>query len=155
MFSQTNDYALRVVTYLATHDGTPARNADIARVTQVPPGYLYKVLQPLVRAGLLRAQRGKHGGFVLNRPADGITVYDVVHAVNPLPRIRTCPLHLQSHGVKLCALHRRLDDAFALVEKAFRSSTIADLLADSGPSKPLCERPEKPLTKLTVHRRSH
>jgi DNA-binding IscR family transcriptional regulator len=78
----------------------------------------------------------------------------VVHAVDPLPRIHTCPLHLQSHGVKLCALHRRLDDAFALVEKAFRSSTIADLLADSGPSKSLCERSEKPLTKLTVQRRS-
>src|ERR1035437_2744136 len=102
MFSQTNEYALRVITFLGAHDGTPAKNADIAKATQVPAGYLYKVLQILDRAGLVRAQRGMHGGFTLNRPPAEITVFDVIQSVDPLPRIHTCPLHLASHGVKLC-----------------------------------------------------
>jgi hypothetical protein len=40
--------------------------------------------------------------------------------------------------VKLCALHRRLDNAMESVEDAFRQSTLADVLADPNPSVPLC-----------------
>ena len=148
MFSQTNEYALRVITYLAANSDTPAKNADIAKATQVPPGYLYKVLQTLDKAGLVTARRGMHGGFSLSRPAQNITVFEVVQAVDPLPRIRTCPLHLASHGVRLCALHGRLDQAFAMVEEAFRASTIADLLADPRPSQPLCEGQTKPSLQI-------
>jgi Rrf2 family transcriptional regulator, nitric oxide-sensitive transcriptional repressor len=139
MFSQTNEYALRVVTYLALHPDKPAKNADIAKVTHVPPGYLYKVLQTLDRAGLVRGQRGMHGGFTLARPADQITVLDVVSAVDPLPRVRSCPLHIQGHSVHLCALHKRVDQAFSRVEDAFAKTTIGELLQDNVNSKPLSD----------------
>jgi Rrf2 family transcriptional regulator, nitric oxide-sensitive transcriptional repressor len=139
MFSQTNEYALRVVTYLAMHPGKPAKNADISKVTQVPPGYLYKVLQTLDRAGLVNGQRGMHGGFTLARPADQISVLDVISAVDPLPRIRLCPLHLEGHSIRLCSLHRRIDAAFASVEEAFSKSTVAELLADATACAPMCE----------------
>jgi Rrf2 family transcriptional regulator, nitric oxide-sensitive transcriptional repressor len=140
MFSQTNEYALRVVTYLAFHPDVPCKNADIAKATQVPPGYLYKVLQILDRAGLVHGQRGMHGGFMLARAPEDISVYDIICAVDPLPRVESCPLHIDSHCEKLCALHMRLDKAFATVEKAFRDSTVAELLKESslGP-RPLGE----------------
>jgi Rrf2 family transcriptional regulator, nitric oxide-sensitive transcriptional repressor len=139
MFSQTNEYALRVITYLALHPGKPAKNADIAKVTQVPPGYLYKVLQTLDRAGLVHGQRGMHGGFTLAREPSQISVLDVVSAVDPLPRVRTCPLHIDGHSVKLCALHKRVDLAFSRVEEAFAKTTIAELLQDNLNSKPLTD----------------
>jgi Rrf2 family protein len=139
MFSQTNEYALRVITYLALHPGKPAKNADIAKVTQVPPGYLYKVLQTLDRAGLVRGQRGMYGGFTLAREPDLISVLDVVSAVDPLPRVRVCPLHIEGHSVKLCALHKRVDQAFSRVEDAFAKTTIAELLQDNVNSKPLTD----------------
>ena len=66
-----------------------------------------------------------------------MTVWDVVEVVDPLERIRTCPLGLKSHGVALCPLHRRLDEALASVEAAFRATTIAEVVADPSPSKPL------------------
>ena len=69
---------------------------------------------------------------------DELTILDVVNAVEPLQRIETCPLGLLEHGVKLCALHRRLDNAMKSVEDAFRHSTLADVLADPNPSVPLC-----------------
>jgi len=141
MFSQTNEYALRVITFLGATPKGLARNADIAEVTKVPVGYLYKILQILERAGLVRGQRGKHGGYSLNRPPTEISVLDVVNAVDPLPRIRTCPLQLRSHGVRLCPLHRRLDDAFAYLEDVFRKSLISDLLVESSESIPLCDSP--------------
>jgi len=139
MFSQTNEYALRVITYLAMHPGKPAKNADIAKVTMVPPGYLYKVLQTLDRAGLVHGQRGMHGGFTLARTPDQISVLDVISAVDPLPRVRFCPLNIEGHTVKMCSLHKRIDQAFARVEDAFAKSSIAELLADTLNSQPMCD----------------
>ena len=141
MFSQTAEYALRAVVYLASQGGAAQTTQQIAEATRVPAGYLAKVMQGLSRAGLVYSQRGLHGGFTLSRPADALTVLDVVRAVDPLRRIRSCPLGIKGH-VNLCPLHRRLDNAMALVEKALQDSTIAELLAEPNPKKgipvPLC-----------------
>lgn len=139
MFSQTTEYALRVVAFLADRGGEAATTRQIAAATRVPEGYLAKVVQSLARAGIVRSQRGPHGGSVLARPADDLTMYDVVQAVEPIRRILSCPLGLKSHGSALCPVHRRLDDALALVERAFRESTIAGLLNEPSRSKPLCD----------------
>ena len=139
MFSQTAEYALRVVAYLAVAGGQAATTRKIAVGTRVPEGYLAKVLQSLSRAGIVRSQRGPNGGSVLARPASDVTIYDVVQAVDPIRRITACPLGLESHGAQLCPVHRRLDDALALVERAFRESTIASLLAEPSRSRPLCD----------------
>src|SRR3954466_15208451 len=124
MFSQTLEYALRIVVYIAGAGGKPATTRQIALATHVPESYLSKVLQGLSRAGLVRSQRGLHGGSVLARPADQITLYDVIQSVAPIRRITTCPLGLKSHGANLCPVHRRLDDAYAMIEQTFRASTI-------------------------------
>ena len=140
MISQTAEYALRAIVYLADQSDAPRTTQQIAKVTRVPAGYLAKVMQGLSRAGLVRAQRGLHGGFTLAVPSKELTVLDVVQAVDPLRRIEHCPLGIVSHR-SLCPLHRRLDNAVAMVEKALGSSTIAELLAEPkrGKSvKPLC-----------------
>ena len=139
MFSQTAEYALRVVAYLAASGGKAETTREIAAGTRVPVGYLAKVLQSLSKAGIVRSQRGPNGGSVLALPAEKLTIYDVVQAVDPIRRITSCPLGLKSHGSALCPVHRRLDDALALVERAFRDSTIAGLLAEPSRSKPLCD----------------
>ena len=139
MFSQTAEYALRAVVWLAAHPGEPQTNLEIAAAAQVPADYLSKVMQSLGRGALVQAQRGKHGGFTLARPADRISILEVVNAVDPIRRIRTCPLGLKSHGQRLCALHRRMDDAMAHVERALGSTTIADLVEEPSPVRPLCE----------------
>jgi Rrf2 family transcriptional regulator, nitric oxide-sensitive transcriptional repressor len=139
MFSQTTEYALRAIVWLASHSPEPQKTQAIAAATRVPAGYLSKVLQALGRARLVSSRRGLYGGFVLTRPPEKIRVIEVVNAVDPIRRIETCPLGLQSHGKNLCALHRRLDDAIAHIEQAFSRSTIADLLGETATSPPLCE----------------
>jgi Rrf2 family protein len=148
VFSQTTEYALRIVVYLASLGNRPATIAQIAAATRVPAGYLAKVLVSLSRAGIVRSQRGLHGGSVLAQPASEITVYDVVQAVDPIVRITTCPLGLEDHGVNLCPLHRRLDQAIATVEQAFRASSIGELVADPSPIKPLGEISTVPASGL-------
>ncbi len=139
MFSQTTDYALRAIVTLAGDANVPWTAQAIATKTLVPADYLMKVLQPLSKAGLVVAQRGRGGGFLLARPADQIQVLEVIAAVDPIRRIKTCPLGLKAHGTNLCPLHRKLDDAIRLVEEAFASTTIADILADPSPIRPLCQ----------------
>lgn len=140
MISQTVEYALRAAVYLADQAPEPRTTEQIAAVTRVPQAYLSKVLQEMVRAGIVRSQRGIHGGFVLDRPAKKLTILEVVNAVDPIQRIRTCPLGLSSHGLRLCPLHRRLDAALASVESAFDRTTLAEVLAEPSKSVPLCDR---------------
>ena len=137
MISQTTEYALRAVVHLALHTEEPQTTQQIAFATKAPVAYLSKVLQSLGRAGIVRTQRGLHGGALLTKSPQLLTVYEIVQAVDPLERIVTCPLGLISHGTNLCPLHRRLDDAICQVETAFRTSTIADLLEDKTGSIPL------------------
>jgi Rrf2 family protein len=139
MFSQTAEYALRIIVFLGTLRGQSATTKQLAAATRVPEGYLAKILQSLSRAGLVNSQRGLHGGSTLRRDPGQISMYDVVTAIAPLPRIQTCPLGLESHGTNLCAVHRRLDDAVAMVERVFRETTIADLLTETQTSIPLTE----------------
>lgn len=141
MISQTAEYALRAITHLAFNMGTPQTNKQISEATHVPLSYLSKVLQGLTRAGLIRSQRGLRGGFTLAQTPEDLTVYAIIQAVDPLPRIHTCPLGLKAHGTNLCPLHRRLDDAMSFVETAFKESTIADLITQPTTSRPLCSLP--------------
>jgi len=138
MFSQTVEYALRAVVWLAAHQDDPQTTVQIAAATMVPAGYLSKVMQSLGRAGLATAQRGKGGGFVLARPATQVTVLEVVNSVEPFQRIKECPLGIPSHGASLCPLHKRLDAAMASVEQAFADTSIANVLGEPSASKPLC-----------------
>ncbi len=138
-FSQTAEYALRAAVFLADHEGEPQVTQRIAEVTRVPAGYLSKVLQALGRAGVVSGQRGVGGGFTLARAPADLTVLDVVNAVDPIRRIRECPLGLQAHGVNLCPLHHKLDEAIAMIERAFGETTLADLLHVPGRVKPLCD----------------
>ncbi len=144
MISQTAEYALRAVVFLAAHGGAAQTAQQISAGTRVTAGYLSKVMQNLSRAGLVHSQRGLHGGFTLASAPEELTVLDIVQAVDPIRRIRTCPLGIKDH-ISLCPLHRRLDDAIQLVETALKQSTIAELLVEPdrarGVPVPLCSWP--------------
>ncbi len=144
MLSQTVEYALRAVVYLAGQVPQPRTTDEVATATKVPRAYLSKILQGLVRAGLVHAKRGIGGGITLAKPPEELTILEVVDAVEPIRRIEACPLGLKSHGIRLCPLHRRLDNALAAVEDAFRGTTLAEVLADPSESIPLCDFPQSP-----------
>lgn len=142
MLSQTVEYALRAAVYLASQVPEPRTTDEIAGATKVPRAYLSKILQGLARSGVVRSRRGIGGGVTLVKRPEDLTILEVVDAVEPIGRITTCPLGLESHGVRLCPLHRRLDNALAAVEDAFRGTTLAEVLAEPSESVPLCDFPQ-------------
>lgn len=133
MFSLTTEYAMRAVLALASGDGKPMTTRRIAEVMKVPQSYLSKVLQSLVKAGLVYSTRGLKGGFVLVSKPDEISMLDIMDAVSPIKRIESCPLDLEGHSSELCPLHRRLDAAMGLVQDAFRNTTLAEVLSEENP----------------------
>jgi Rrf2 family protein len=140
MFSQTAEYALRAMTMLAELDpnGPSATAERISAVTRVPRSYLSKVMRDLARAGLVDSQRGPNGGFVLGRPAEQITILQVLAAVDPIHRITSCPLGRPDH-VKLCPLHRRLDAAIAQVEGVLGRTTLGELVTQGTKGCPMMD----------------
>lgn len=139
MISQTVEYALRAIVTIAQHEGKPCTAREISEITHVPAAYLSKLMQGLVRGGLVNSQRGLHGGFVLTNDPERLTIWDIINVVEPIQRIHACPLGIQSHGANLCPLHRRLDKAMETIEEMFKKTTVAEVLAQSGSVTPLCE----------------
>ena len=138
MFSQTAEYAVRAIVWLAEHaDECPLGNQVIAESTQVPQTYLAKIMQALAKADLVSSRRGVGGGFVLNRPAAEITLLDVVNSVDPLQRFEDCPLKLAGHRKRRCSMHAQLDAAMEKVEEVLSASTIDDLIKDTSRPKPM------------------
>jgi Rrf2 family nitric oxide-sensitive transcriptional repressor len=141
MLSKSVEYALRAVCYLAGQAPKACTTEQISEATKVTSAYLSKVLQNLVRKKVVHSQRGIGGGMTLVKTPAELTILEVVNAVEPIERIRECPLGLEAHGTRLCPLHRRLDNALAMMEKAFGQTTLAEVLAEPSSSIPLCNFP--------------
>lgn len=153
VLSDASEYAVRAAIWLAQSPQTPQKVRDIAAGTRAAPGYLIKVLQALQKAGILSAQRGIRGGFVLVRDPQQLSVLEVINAVDPLERIACCPLGLEAHTGCLCAWHQHLDGAIAAAEAGLGRRTIGDLLAGADgiwPSKGL--RPPRECDALAAGR---
>jgi Rrf2 family transcriptional regulator, nitric oxide-sensitive transcriptional repressor len=151
MLSQTVEYSLRAVLLLASRHNQALTVKEIAEQTKVPAPYLSKTMKGLVRAGIVQSRRGLGGGFKLVTNPDQITIWDIVQAIDPIKRIRSCPLGIEGHDA-LCPLHRRIDEAIESIEKAFRSSSLADLLQEWPEVSPLCV--PSPIVQITLAQKS-
>lgn len=137
MISKTAEYALRAVTCLAARPEGPISADALAEQTRVPRRYLTRVMQDLAVAELVDSRSGPGGGYLLALAPDTLTILDVVNAVSPLERIKSCPLEIGSHK-SLCPLHAELDRAYAATEKAFAAVTLKQLV-QSKSVVPLCK----------------
>lgn len=128
MISLTIEYALRAMVCLSSARPNECMNSEaIAERTKVPKGYLSKIMRDLVVGKLVDSQRGPNGGFILARTASQISILDIIKAVDPINRIHECPLGNPAH-VKLCPLHRRLDDSLANIERDFKETLLSEVL---------------------------
>lgn len=85
------DYALMAMKHLAEHPGQSSRSAkDVADAFGIPPEALAKILQRLAKAGLLHSQHGINGGYTLARPAQTISAFEVIQAIDGPLFITSC-----------------------------------------------------------------
>jgi len=88
------DYGLRAVIYLSGQDPEKCCSiAEIAKHQGVPRKFLEKIIQDLVRSGLIKSKRGSCGGYTLAKPADSISFYDVIAAIEGPIAVNVCLDH--------------------------------------------------------------
>jgi Rrf2 family protein len=145
------DYAVRAAIELAAaSDEKPVKAERIATAQGVPLNFLENILGELRHAGIVRSQRGAEGGFRLAKPADQITVADVIRAVEgPLASVRGGPPEEASYGGAATALPRVWIAVRANLRAVVEHVTLADLAAGRIPSRidRLAEDPEAWVTR--------
>ena len=150
MLSRTAEYALRIMILLTEHKDKSMTAEEIAQATLVPPGYTVKVLQQLGRAKLSRGQRGRNGGFILACDPAKVNLLQVVTVIDPLERIKECPLGRADHQHALCPLHHQIDLAIEALENSLSSMTLQDVL-DSAEGSSLCQDHIQATATLSVN----
>jgi Rrf2 family protein len=88
------DYGLRAVIYLSEQQpGKCSSIAEIAKHQDVPRKFLEKIIQDLVRQGLIKSKRGSAGGYMLARSAEEISFCDVIEAIEGPIAVNACMDH--------------------------------------------------------------
>ena len=127
------DYGVRVMMHLVCQaSGTRASLTDLAEAADVSPAFLSKVLQRLVRAGLLASRRGKRGGFEMLEKGRQASLYDILEALDGLPALNVCLLDSGScHRSPWCAAHPVWMAAQQRLLETLRETPIEGLAWDS------------------------
>jgi Rrf2 family iron-sulfur cluster assembly transcriptional regulator len=161
LLNSTCTYAIRAALQVAVErpgPGTFVSTRRIAEVLGVPFAFLTKVLQGLTSAGIFQSQRGATGGVALARPAESITLLEILAAVGNEGMFRECVLGLPScSDSSPCALHSSWREERSRLEKLFAQTTLADL-AGQGAAEEVVEvtkpaavaRPRSPSTRRTT-----
>ena len=112
------DYALRAAIELASAGDGPTKGEAISRAQQIPLKFLENILVELRHAGIVRSQRGVEGGYWLARPAEDVSLAEVIRAVEgPIANVRG----LGPHEVEYPAPAGRLQEVWIAVRASLRN----------------------------------
>jgi len=133
ILSQTSEYALRIMACIALAQGARAlRGKEIATSINCPGPYVSKVLRKLVTAGLLKAEKGHGGGFLLARPASKIRFIDVLEAVQGPAKTKHCIFGWrQCNPNNPCILHNRWTKVNNSFQTWARLTSLSDIQKDA------------------------
>src|SRR3954454_5964994 len=121
------DYAVRAMVELAAAEGGTLKAERIAQAQEIPLKFLENIMTDLRQAGLVRSQRGAEGGYWLARPADEITLAQVIRAVEgPLANVRG----RRSEEVEFTGPAAPLREVWVAVRASLRSVLESVTLAD-------------------------
>jgi len=128
------DYAVRAAVELAAA-GDMVTADQIAQAQEIPVNFLENILRDLRRAGIVESRRGQAGGYLLARPAEAISIADVIRAVEgPLANVRgISPDALEYHG-SAAKLREVWVALRASVRSVLEQVTLADVARGEMPS---------------------
>jgi FeS assembly SUF system regulator len=126
--SKLTDYAVVVMIHLDRGEVVQT-SPGIARATGIPEPTVAKVLKALAGSGLVGSQRGARGGYRLSRPIDGVSVAEVVEAIEGPIALTACVEGAsglcESKG--LCPMHGRWDPVNDAIQQALSGIMLADM----------------------------
>ncbi len=135
-FSKKADYALMAMKHLALSGDVRSSSArEIAALYDIPIELMAKVLQRLVRRGLLASHQGTRGGYELARRPTQISVADVIQAIDGPVTVTACSTEEnQCEQFSKCNVRDPLWKVRERILTALGECTIAELAADPAPA---------------------
>ena len=144
------DYAVRAAVDLAAATRLPVHAEEVAERQGIPLSFLVKILHELRLAGIVSSQRGPEGGYQLARPAEEISVADILRAVEgPLADVRGTPPEDVGYQGSAVPLQRVWVALRTNVRAVLETVTLADVAEDHLPAEVegLAEKRESWLTR--------
>jgi len=121
------DYGLMAMKHLAEHAGSSSAK-DVADAYAIPQEALAKILQKLVKSGLLHSQHGTNGGYTLAREADTISAYEVIRAIDGPLFITSCiTVRGECDQTQRCTIKEPMRRVNQSIEEVLRSIKISEM----------------------------
>ena len=131
--TRRTDYAIRTVLFLAREGSSEVVPASrIAEAMGIPPRFLAQVMQDLVGAAIVEARLGRDGGYRLARDPSGLSMLEIIEAVEGerAPRRRRCVLRsADCDRDRPCDAHAVFTAAQDALLAELRGATVQDVLA--------------------------
>lgn len=132
IINQATDYGFRAVVYLAGQEPDQLVEAQaIAREVVIPMRFLLKIMPSLIKAGIVRSQRGAGGGYALARDPADISLLDILEAIEGPIRLNRCLLDpglCSREAAPDCKVHQALGEIQNRLAVDFARCRIAELL---------------------------
>jgi Rrf2 family protein len=127
--TRATEYSIRALLHLAERYPDPVvPKEEICGAEGITAPFLTKILQPLVRSGMVRSKRGVAGGFGLIADPEKITLFDVMEAAKEPLALNACVLEEERCGrVSTCPVHDLWVEARGRIEEVFSRRSVADL----------------------------
>lgn len=127
--TMTGEYAIRTMLHLASVPAeTTVQIPEVSHTWDIPEGFLRKIVPQLSKAGLIHSRRGVGGGIQLARPAEAITLLDVIEAVEGKLSLNYCLLNpLFCHRTPWCAVHIVWCEAQQKLKEILSKRSLAEL----------------------------
>lgn len=135
IFRKTVGYALQTVIYLSTQPfKKPILQKEITNTLDIPHHYLGKILQPLIKSGIIGSKTGAFGGFYLAKRSKEIVLYDIVKIFEGADYFEDCVLGFPGCDDNTpCPVHKEWSSAKIIIQKFMEENTVADWGAEIGP----------------------
>jgi len=130
VITRATEYAVRTVIFLAQQPKDDiVLKKDICRTQEVTPAFLTKILQPLIKAGIVNSQRGVGGGFLLAKDPQEITMLDILQAEEGQLKLNHCLVDANfCHRDTYCSAHEVWHDAQHEMAEVLERYSVADLV---------------------------
>jgi len=130
VITRATEYAIRTIIYLAQQPKSEiVLKKDICRTQNVTPAFLTKILQPLIKAGIVSSQRGVGGGFLLARDPEEINLLDILQAEEGELKLNHCLVDESScQRDRHCSAHEVWHEAQDEMIKVLQRYSVAELV---------------------------
>ncbi len=123
------EYAIKGLLYLALQEGRVVRAEEIAKVHTIPTPYLSKILQTLVRSGMVRSLKGPSGGFTLDSRPEEITLLRIIEAVEGKVCLTECLPGSGHCCFRDCPVKEACQEACLRLTESLGKYTLGDMAA--------------------------